>query len=353
MTDDGGIHFGTDEELLSGYVLGRLDASEREKMDRHAALCAPCAESLRREMLTAAGARRLGRETLKADLRKRIREADAPIHWLRITGAAAALCVVAGLGAYYMLFNRSGNPVQSDASSRPIGGTTGEIAQNEQSVPPEGLARSGNADKAVQAPSTVPSPAMAHAQSKQKGASKTLQTDMDNSLKEETAAGGIARSEGVTGAVQEQTPGAFWSDGIVEQGEVSPGAAAAKKSIPEAAERSLLFKSNAAQDAASRRKDAPAAVQGAYFVRQRPASALPPERETSVRDRMRIPTRVEKNGERTTLTLYLDSLVDENDLKRAQVDALRDDSVVVTIGGKKILYRIPRGGETQGDRPPK
>jgi hypothetical protein len=68
---------------------------------------------------------------------------------------------------------------------------------------------------------------------------------------------------------------------------------------------------------------------------------------------MRIPTRVEKNGQRTTLTMYLDSLVDENDLQRAQVDALRDDSVVVTLGGKKILYRFPHGGETQSQQPPK
>jgi hypothetical protein len=353
MTDDDSIHFGTDEELLSGYVLGRLDAPEREKMDRHAALCAPCAESLRREMLIAAGARRLGRETLKGDLRKRIREADAPVHWLRITGTAAALCVVAGLGAYYMLFSRTGNPLRSAAGSRPIGGTSGQIAQNERSTTPEGPARRGNADKVVQAPSTVPSPAVAHAEAKQKGDLQTLQADRYNPVNDEPAAGGIARPETLRGAVKEESAGEFWSDGIVEQGEGSTGAGAAKKSMPEAAERSLLLKSNAAQDAASVRKDAPAAVQGAYFVRQRPASALPSDRETSVRDRMRIPTRVEKNGQRTTLTMYLDSLVDENDLQRAQVDALRDDSVVVTLGGKKILYRFPHGGETQSQQPPK
>ena len=55
MTDERGIHFGSDEELLSRYVLGKLEEPERLEMERHAATCRSCSEALRREMLLAAG----------------------------------------------------------------------------------------------------------------------------------------------------------------------------------------------------------------------------------------------------------------------------------------------------------
>ncbi len=351
MIDDSGTHFGTDEEILSAYVLGRLGEAERERIDRHAASCASCAASLRREILVAAGVRKLGRETLKADLKKRIDARDAPAHWLRITAAAAALCVVAGLGTYYALLSRSENPAPGDAGTPPTAGTSGEIAQNERSAPPEGLARSGTADNVLPAPAAAPSPAYRHAESNQKALAQTLHAGRDNSLKEESVTGGISRTGAAVNAVRENA--GFWSDGIVEEGEGLAGAAAAKKSAPEAEEKSLFFESDAARNVAAPGKDAPAPAQGVFLVRQQPSSALPPGREKSAGDRSRIPTRVEQKGERTTLTMYLDSLVDENEMKRARVDAMRDDSVIVTIGGKKILYHIPRGGETQGQQPQK
>lgn len=348
MTDDG-THFGTDEEILSAYVLGRLPGAEREKVDRHAASCASCAASLRREMIVAAGVRRLGREMLRADLRKRIAERDSPGHWARITGAAAALCIVAGMGAYYILFNRGVSPAAGNALSPPAGETKGEIAQRQQSSARDGLARTGAGDKAVQAPAAVPSPALTHAEAKQKVDAGTLQMNRYNALKEETSAGGAARGEPLAGAAQ--APEEFWSEGIVERENETPAPAAVKKSAADESAKSLLFKSDV--QAGAQRKDAPAAAREEYLVRQKAASALPYDRGGSAGNRTGIPTRVEQKGEQTTLTMYLDSLVDENEVKRARVEAIGDDSVVVTIGGKKILYRIPRGPGTQAQQPRK
>jgi anti-sigma factor RsiW len=88
MTDDGDRHFASDEELLSLYVLGRLDESERERLDRHAAMCSTCMEALRAEMRIAAGARRLGRENVKAELRQRIAAERERVRWPRVLSAA-------------------------------------------------------------------------------------------------------------------------------------------------------------------------------------------------------------------------------------------------------------------------
>ena len=176
-----------------------------------------------------------------------------------------------------------------------------------------------------------------------------LETDRYNALKEETAAGGAARGEPLAGAAP--APGGFWSEGIVEQESGSSAADAVKKSAADERAKSLLFRSDVQPAAQS--KDAPASAREEFLVRQKPASALPPDREGSAGDRTRIPTRVEQKGDQTTLTMYLDSLVDENEVKRARVNALRDDSVVVTIGGKKILYRIPHGPDTLSRQPQK
>jgi len=298
-------------------------------------------------MLVAAGARRLGRETLKAHLKKRIASGESPVEWLRITGVAATLCLVAGLGVYYLAVNRSQNPPPVDAAGREAPGASGEIAQNRQSAPREGLAVTGGANKVAQLPGASP-PAPLRAQAKQKEAAPTLQSDRYTALNEERGAGGIARSEPARGASQENAE--FWSEGTVEGAEGSPGAAALKKAGAEAAEKPLISRSDAARDIAPRRKDAPAIEEEKYVLRQRPASALPADRENHARDRMKVPTQIEKTGGRTTLTMYLDSLVDENEMRRAHVDAPGDDSVVVTVGGKKILYRLHRGGETEPQR---
>jgi hypothetical protein len=112
----------------------------------------------------------------------------------------------------------------------------------------------------------------------------------------------------------------------------------------------LLFKSKAQKEEEERLKDALAGSQEQYRLRQQPASALPGNRESAGRDQRRVPTRVDQRGGTTTMTLYLDSLVDEKDLKSARVEALGDDSVVVRLGGKKILYRFPSGQAAQQQR---
>ena len=112
----------------------------------------------------------------------------------------------------------------------------------------------------------------------------------------------------------------------------------------------LLYKSKADKEETDRLKDADSRVQGEYLIRQQPASTLPGDQERSGRNQYRVPTRVDQRGSTTTLTMYLDSLVDEKDLRSAIVESARDDSVVVTLGGKKILYRFPPGQTAQQKR---
>jgi anti-sigma factor RsiW len=340
MTDDIGTHIASDEELLSKYALGRLLGSEQEKVDRHTAGCPACMEALRREMRVAAGARKLGREDLKAELKRRIAAPPVRAAWPRIVSVAAAISIIAGLGVYYAWFTGKGSLSPPVGGSPPLAGRTESLKQDEGNAPARELAERVTAEK----PPESPAPAGAHAAANQEGSASHAPRSADNNRRTEPSRGSTAAS---SGAPMEEPGGGFWSDGIVERAGGALDAAAARGGVSAGEKTALLFKSKALKKEADQTKDA---LQGQYLLRQKPASALTGSRERSGRDQQTVPTRVDQRGSTTTMTLYLDSLLDENDLKRGRVEAVSDDSVVVTLGGTKILYRFPPGQGAQQQR---
>jgi hypothetical protein len=343
MTDDIGTHIASDEELLSKYALGRLLGSEQEKVDRHTAGCPACMEALRREMRVAAGARKLGREDLKAELKRRIAAPPVRAAWPRIVSVAAALSIIAGLGVYYAWFTGRGSLSSPVGGSPPLAGRTESLKQDEGNAPARELGEKVTAEK----PPESPAPAGAHAAANQEGSASHAPRSADNERRTEPPRGGVAASGG---APMEEPGGGFWSDGIVERAGAALDAAAARGGVSAGEKNALLFKSKALKKEADQTKDAPPRPEGQYLLRQKPASALAGGPERSGRDQQMVPTRVDQRGSTTTMTLYLDSLLDENDLKRGRVEAVSDDSVVVTLGGKKILYRFPPGQAAQQQR---
>jgi anti-sigma factor RsiW len=347
MTDDSGTHIASDEEILSRYALGRLDGAEREKVDRHIAGCPACMEALRREMRIAAGVRRLGRENLK----ERLRVAAGPhlSRWPRILSVAAAVTAVAGLGAYYAWFNGGETLPPRSGESPPLAGRTESPGQDEGNAPAREPADKVKGDR------TVGSPAQSsgHLQANRNELASPASRDAENGRRGTAGAGDIAASEAARGMPSTEPAGAFWSDGVVQRGKAALDAAAPrpeKGAVLSQEKSAVLSKSTARKEEEGRLKDALPPPRAHYLLRQQPASALPADRERSGKEQQNVPTRVDQRGSTTTMTMYLDSLVDEKDLKKARVEALGDDSVVVMLGGKKILYRFPPGQGAQQQR---
>ena len=340
MTDDSGTHIASDEELLSRYVLGRLDPAEREAVDRHTAGCGACMEALRREMRIAAGARRLGREELKAELKRRVAAAPRPDVWPRVLGAAAAIGIVAGLGVYYVWFAGGGTLTSRPGVTPPLAGRTESRSGEGGNAPARELA--DNVKKERKLESSAPSPGRIQREEKA-SASPAIR---DNEQSPAPTAVGVAGSEAARGTPSAR-PGEFWSDGVVERHEAALDAAAPRGAVTAQERNAVLFESRKVKKEHDRLKDALPRPQGEYLIRQQPVSALPVDRGRSGRDQERVPTRVDQRGDTTTMTMYLDSLVGESELKKARVEAVSDDSVVVTLGGKKILYRFPPGQGAQ------
>jgi hypothetical protein len=354
MTDEGNTHFGSDEERLSAYVLGRLEESERLAMERHAATCSSCSEALRREMILAAGTRKLGREELKAELRRKIALSREPARFPLAWSAAAALFLVAGLGVYYALFTGGEKISPPSVGTPPLAMRAERSAQSAPGSPGGGekiLMDKGAASTAQGA---------AGAEEKQKTSPIALKGSMEDERRSEPARELPAAPTVVGGAAVEE---GFWSDGIVETAVQAHGA---PRAVVTQAEKSLAV--SGANDARSDRaqareesnrlrgaalqlkKDASGGRQGEFLIRQQSANTLPGERDQLRKAQNAVPTRFDQRGSTTTMTMYLDSLVDEKELQNASVEAVRDDSVIVTLGGKRILYHLAPGQGGAGAR---
>lgn len=367
MADRSGGHFSDDDELLSQYALGKLDAAARDAVDRHAAGCDACRESLRREMRIAAGVRRLGRDSLKANLSARAAPRAGLSAWPRFASAAAVFIIIGGLGIYFGWLSGRGRLSTEPEGAPPVAAQPAEHDKEMRNAPDLADARSAakgggipapGGDRAAERGTSAPSVSPGAG-----GAGQPLEN-----------AAGESRAEST---LQRGAPGGeFWSDGYVEEGvaakKVEPRGAAAPR-----ADVMMLDKQKSIKEEAAGEKDANSPRQSHFLLLQQPATALPAGRKgeteagqnafgeadrirdqqavqggraTSAARRERVPTHVDQKGDTTTMTLYLDSLVDEGDLKRARVEAMGDDSVVVTLGGKKIQYRFPAPRGTQQQR---
>jgi hypothetical protein len=343
MADDRGAHIASDGELLSRYALGRLDEAERERVDRHTAGCPACMEALRREMRIAAGVRRLGREDLKAELKRRVAADPQPAGWPRILSAAAAVGIVAGLGVYYAWFTGGGTPPPPPVGSPPLAGRTESPRQGEGNAPARELTDKVKGDRTAESPTRL----SGQLQTERKTPVSPASRDAKNDRGGAPAAGDISSRVTAGEAAAMEPAGEFWSEGVVERGEGALDAGAPRGAVTSQEKNAVLFKSKVLKEEEGRLKDAPSRPRSQYFLRQQPASALPADRERSGRDQQSVPTRIDQRGSTTTMTMYLDSLVDEREIKKARVEAVSDDSVVVTLGRKKILYRFPPGQAAQ------
>jgi hypothetical protein len=84
----------------------------------------------------------------------------------------------------------------------------------------------------------------------------------------------------------------------------------------------------------------------AIVLNQQPSSTLPLSLQNARRSQT-IETHVQTFNQTLNLTLYLDSLVDESELRKAVVEQISQDSLIVHIANQRIGYRIPAGHNTQ------
>ena len=78
-----------------------------------------------------------------------------------------------------------------------------------------------------------------------------------------------------------------------------------------------------------------------FVLTQRRSAELPPMQQNRQIYRNSVPTLIEQRGSQTLMTLYLDSLVDQNELSRARVEQPGADSLVIRMQNQSIQYQLP------------
>jgi hypothetical protein len=318
-------HIIDDPERASGYVLGKLSPAERERIDTHVGECPDCRALLEKELRVAAAARRLGRDGMKARLRGRVAR---PQRAARILAVAATIASLVGIGVVTRHFLVE-QEVQQEQPSMTDRSVPPQEQQALRTAPPTagGAADMKAVDKLRQrsredtreiprdrdetAASNVAAPAASVQERAGKAEAAPIQ-DMEVAGK---VAGKVTTGE------------SYWTDGIA-----SPP--------PEREERMVSAAAKEKKDIAG--KGAGNAAEAPQFVlTQRRAAELPPLQQNRQILRNSVPTLFEQRGSQTLMTLYLDSLVDQNELSRARVEQPGADSLVIRMQNQSIQYQLP------------
>jgi hypothetical protein len=306
----------------------------------------------------AAGAKRLGRETLKISLAQR----TAPLHkpaaaWPKLLAAAAVIGILIGVGLVQRWFTggtqqdmETDRVTESAEKAHPQPEKPGEVRstiRSESRQSPEEGAREADQlagaaskqDQGKEHPGRVTF--AASPQRTQEAAPRPLTANAETPRSE--AAGKSVRSR-------------YWTEGV-ELSQANESLLRDKRTAKVADSYDDFRREETKAKGGLDLKEVGQSVQragGNYRITQRKSSELPLMRQLQQNaPQKRVQTMIELEGNVTTLTLYLDSLVDESDLQRANVEATTVDSLVVNVGKQRIGYKLPADLTNQQNRPAK
>ena len=362
-------HFTRDEDLLERFVLDRLTEEERRHCENHLRRCETCQQAVREEQRFAAGAKRLGRDQLKGRIRNSVGFVGRQrISWRQVAAVAAALVIVAGIGVVFRWWqvgsfgehqgisdltteNRPAVPsVQEKKVERP----SGQIAAEPQAPSPTAGtgAKSEERHRVTSQDETAPRAAkenvlLNEVRSQDLGHVAGQEDKRDRATNQPQAQDALDKIPSKDQQILQQ----FWV-----RGTILPGFAQSGPSISKS-DHLKLEKAKSGQDreVAAQRKSPTqleSALASGITVNQQRLRALPSGRQQQVDATTNmVETLVRQENGQTFLTLYLDSLLDDNDVLSASVEYAASDSVILHISDQRIIYKMPQGwNPSQGTR---
>ncbi len=353
MSDNSKKYWTDDPELVEKYILNKLSAEEKKRMDAEIADCEPCQVKLQEEIEILAGIRRHGRDIIKAKLRKKLqRERSSQFFNYQYIGLAAAVLIIAiGLGAYQIWFSDLVAPKkfhqqeivfkQSEDSSRTqIESQPAEQQQDE-------LKPRADQKESDRLPDKSKSAQQKSEIAENNAVDKSAPV-ISNTESNQLSLGAAGKSDGmVSEAVSaENSPSAIWLIGQI---------VVVSESVHDRAlSTSKIQKGNDAKFSEQRRSKTnfqsletitlnKKVKENNIVLQQRSTKDLPVERSQQRAGQQReIETLFERTDNGIQLTLYDDS-IKESDVKDAIVERLSEDSIVVSITNQRISYRLPSG----------
>ena len=333
-------HWTDDSELIERFVLNRLDPDERNELEDHLRVCEVCKRAVRAEQLLIAGIRRSGRERFKAELQKKISHTEhIGLPWPHILSAAAVVIILVSVAFYNRWFDIVKPPERETPPAVPR--TSDTVTEHDRS-----LTEPARLQSREETPADL---TQRREQSERASKEAPLARQLRQTPRELPQAPGTADTRGQhlegeqhraqAPALTSVRESEIWLDGeLILQ---APDAMAAPGEQPPPAPQKLKDKAATAQ---SRQ------VHGLTFVlHRRTLEDMPGNRARAASGdiSMTVPTRLHRSSDTVYVSVYFDALPDEAAWSQAAVEVPTADSLIVSLPGRRIVYRLPEGWHMQ------
>ncbi len=338
MTDMHQEHPGRDHELIERFVLDRLPPDEARVIETHVQGCHSCRSAVQAEQALVAGIRHAGRHALKSRLRQYIKEDHRlRIPWSAVVSAAAVVGIVTLVGIENNWFTARVEQAVVEAPAPP----------RESEAPP---AKPRPETRSRVAPQEQPRTIIGESKSSDLAARK------DEMIVAESA--GAKKSEGF---IPQQAPMAATTENRVEQvqqvaarqeawveGVVLDAESPRSTDVNEVSKEKNLRAIDDSVDRLARPMPTRKGVRHpTVTLSQEPFRDLSLEQQRAQQYRLRsIQTRVEMTSGGIHMTLFPESPIDSTALAQAKVESITGDSLVITLQGERIGYRLPAGWQS-------
>ena len=376
MADKNDIHWSDDDEILSQFVLHQLSRAEEERLSSHLAGCEKCRQAVEKESRLITGIKLAGREQLKDRLKSRLvpkaRGATTAntstmsgdhIPWIKIAGIAATVAIIISVGIYNNWFL---------ADYRLNSPTIGQITTEQPQRVPETIHRQEEAKepaKQSEPRNEVAQRTDLPAKNQTKRSKSMLQEHRADEVrgqpsldkeaqanapaesrveaKAEAASGHLQKQENTGLADQAMTAPShtFWVTGQVLSGSSGRDLRRAPSLVFSQAPQSVDDRTKAKKDVQGISPTRGESARSPISLKQEPVSSLPPEVLTTQDRPGTIHAFVEDHDSTMQVTLFLDSLVSDSELKAAKIDIIHDDSLLLHFSGQRVGVGLPPSGK--------
>jgi len=350
MPEQRNLHWASDEDLLERYVLGRVEAGERSRLEVHLRECEQCRQAVRAEQELAAGIREAGRVALKARLKERV--AVRPLRrigWYQVAAAAATIVILVTVGIHYRWFfsDEAKHEIFTEQEQKEMAPPADKIqvpeeGRDDQLQPRRAV---GESVPDVSGTATTSKSRVRRDIAEEKGKAPTavatekrIET-MDKEL--QLAAGARAKREVAAPALSDFDEVETWVEGRIVS--LQPAEPPAKQFVvPQIARRDEQLearKMDARLPKTEARIQADQARAG-IVLEQKAIRELPPAQQLKQQVDA-VQTMIQRKDETLVMTLYLDRPVSDSILQGASIESVGADSVVVQLGNQLIGYKLP------------
>ena len=376
MTKDSSIHWTDDAELLSRFVLRQLPPDEENRLSPHLSSCKHCSRAVDEERRLVAGTKLAGRADLKRRLKSRLETHEQQgtpslattlsyrIPWTRVLSVAAATSIIIVVGVYNNWFSanywneasrheqvaqepptRVAKPTQTNQNES---GSNDQDLQEKDYLQANGATKNNQTDKRYTGRATTQKEqSTTQSRDAREQSAKSIATTPNANAGEGAASIETMKADDemqMHDQATVTTPEGFWVEGnVVSNSSLSVELPQEAPQPIQAEEHNMLARRSSETKKTvqlTSKTHADNMLKGISCT-QKPISSLPQTLQFKRGRPGKIQTFIENGDDSIRMTLYLDSALPDSELRKANVEMINDDSLVLNLSSQRIFVKLP------------